>query len=66
MVNGTTPSTLKCDTYFCATPKTYPSDLSDEQWELLKDFVAQGSMRRPRKVDVREVINAILYPKKMS
>ena len=41
--------------------KTYPSDLTDEQWELLKDFVAQGSMGRPRKVDVREVINAILY-----
>jgi len=41
--------------------KTYPSDLSDEQWELLKDFVAQGTMGRPRKVDVRAVINAILY-----
>ena len=41
--------------------KTYPSDLSDEQWELLKDFVAQGKMGRPRMVNIREVINAILY-----
>ena len=39
----------------------YPSDLSDEQWELLKDFVAQGSIGRPRKVDVREVVNVIAY-----
>ena len=41
--------------------KAYPSDLSDEQWELLKDFVAQGKMGRPRTVSIREVINAILY-----
>lgn len=41
--------------------KTYPSDLSDEQWELLKDFVAQGKMGRPRTVNIREVVNAILY-----
>ena len=41
--------------------KAYPSDLSDEQWELLKDFVAQGKMGRPRTVNIREVINAILY-----
>ncbi len=41
--------------------KTYPSDLSDEQWELLKDFVAQGKMGRPRTVNIREVINAILH-----
>ena len=41
--------------------KAYPSDLSYEQWELLKDFVAQGKMGRPRTVSIREVINAILY-----
>ena len=41
--------------------KTYPSDLSDDQWSLLKDIVAQGKMGRPRTVDIREVINAILY-----
>ena len=41
--------------------KIYPSDLSDEQWELLKDFVTQGKMGRPRTVNIREVINAILY-----
>ena len=31
------------------------------QWELLKDFVAQGKMGRPRTVDTREVVNAIFY-----
>ena len=41
--------------------KTYPSDLSDEQWEQLKDFVAPGNMGRPRTTNIREVINAILY-----
>lgn len=40
---------------------TYPSDLSDEQWELLKNFVAQGKMGCPRTVNIREVIDAILY-----
>jgi len=41
--------------------KTYPSDLSDEQWELLKDFVAQEKMEHPRTVNICEVIEAILY-----
>ena len=41
--------------------KTYPSDLSDEQWELIKDFAIQGKMGRPRMVNVREVVDAILY-----
>ena len=41
--------------------KTYPSDLSDAQWEQLKDFVAPGKMGRPRTINTREVINAILY-----
>ena len=41
--------------------KTYPSDLSDEQWELIKNFATQGKMGRPRTVNIREVIDAILY-----
>ena len=41
--------------------KIYPSDLSDAQWEQLKDFVAPGKMGRPRTINTREVINAILY-----
>ena len=40
---------------------TYPSNLSDAQWEQLKNFVAPGKMGRPRTVNTREVINAILY-----
>ena len=42
--------------------KSYPSDLTDEQWDLL--FPALPPARpggRPRTVDLREVINGILY-----
>ena len=38
----------------------YESDLSDEQWELVRPFV-ESRMGRPAKVDRREVINAIFY-----
>lgn len=42
--------------------KSYPSDLTDAQWELIADLlpVAQAT-GRPREVDLREVINTILY-----
>lgn len=42
--------------------KPYPSDLTDEQWELIA-LVLPGAKPggRPRAVDLREVINAILY-----
>lgn len=39
----------------------YPSDLSDKEWEIIKPFVEQGKNGRPRKVDTREVVNAIFY-----
>ena len=42
--------------------KSYPSDLTDEQWDVL--FPALPPARtggRPRTVDLREVINGILY-----
>ena len=42
--------------------KPYPTDLSDEQWEFIEHLVPpalQGG--RPRKVVMREVMNAILY-----
>ena len=40
----------------------YPSDLTDEQWELVEPALARnGTWGRPREVDVREVINALLY-----
>lgn len=42
--------------------KPYPTDLSDAQWTLLEPLIPspkQGG--RPRTIDLREVINAILY-----
>jgi putative transposase len=43
--------------------KSYPSDLTDEQWALLEPLVPheEAKLGRPREVDYREVINAILY-----
>lgn len=40
----------------------YPSDVTDEQWELLTPLLARnGTWGRPRTVDLREVVNAIFY-----
>ena len=42
--------------------KAYPTDLTDEQWAILEPLVPpvkQGG--RPRAVNIREVINTILY-----
>ena len=40
----------------------YPSDVTDEQWELLTPVLARnGTWGRPREVDLREVVNAIVY-----
>jgi len=43
--------------------KAYPSDLTDEQWSLLEPLLPPDveGLGRPREVDFREVINAILY-----
>ena len=44
--------------------KSYPSDLSDEQWARLEPLIpAARSNRggRPREIDMREVINTLLY-----
>lgn len=42
--------------------KPYRSDLTNEQWELVKDRLPAGkSTGRPRKVNLREVVNAIQY-----
>jgi len=44
------------------TRKAYPTDLSDEQWAILESLIPLGKRGgRPREVDMREVINAILY-----
>jgi putative transposase len=42
--------------------KTYPSDLTDCQWNLIKDLLPAAKTRgRPRELDMRQVLNAILY-----
>src|SRR5260370_32255804 len=42
--------------------KAYPSDLTDEQWPLVEPEVRSPMPGgRPRKTDMREVVNAILY-----
>jgi putative transposase len=44
---------------------TYPSDLTDAQWAVLEPLVARARRAdgrgRPRAVDLREVVNAVLY-----
>ena len=40
----------------------YPSDLTDEQWAILAPLIPSAHTNcRPRQVDMREVIDAILY-----
>ena len=42
--------------------KVYPSDLTPKQWQLIKPHLpAEKPNGRPRKTDLREVINAMLY-----
>jgi transposase len=40
----------------------YPSDLTDSQWDLIKELIPPAKHGgRPRNLDVRQVVNAILY-----
>src|SRR5215213_8707743 len=42
--------------------KSYSTDLTDEQWKEIEQFMpAPKRVGRKRKVDLRDVINAILY-----
>lgn len=45
--------------------KRYPSDLTDQQWELIEVLIPRSRRSpkggRPRSVNMREVINTILY-----
>ena len=42
--------------------RAYPSDLTDEQWAVLEPMLPAAKKRgRPRSVDLREVINGMLY-----
>ena len=41
--------------------KPYPSDLTDDQWAILEPLIPVNTDGRPRVVDMREVVDAILY-----
>lgn len=42
--------------------KRYPSDLTDDEWAILHPLLPEGKPGgRPRRVDLREVSNAIFY-----
>ena len=42
--------------------KPYPSDLTDAQWQLLEPLLPAAKRGgRPRKTDLREVVNALFY-----
>src|SRR5512135_3873701 len=41
--------------------KPYPSDMTDEQWAILEPLIPVSSLGRPRDVEMREVLNAIVY-----
>ena len=41
--------------------KPYPSDLTDQQWEIVQPHIPVHRVGRPRKVDMREVLNTIFY-----
>jgi putative transposase len=41
--------------------KPYPSDLTDEQWAIIEPLIPVNRVGRPRRVDMREVLDTILY-----
>jgi putative transposase len=42
--------------------QTYPTDLTDRQWDCIKELIPHAKPGgRPRTVDMRQVMNAILY-----
>jgi putative transposase len=44
------------------TRKPYSTDLTDEQWEVLRPLLPDAKPGgRPRSADLREVVNAMLY-----
>ena len=40
---------------------TYPSDLSDKQWDLIKEHFATGNYGKSRKYSKRALTNAVFY-----
>ena len=41
--------------------QTYPTDLKYTEWQLIEDFFPTNHMGRPRKWEMWQIINAILY-----
>jgi putative transposase len=41
--------------------RNYPSDLSDEQWQIIKALLPKPATRGRKPLDRREILNAILY-----
>src|SRR5436305_13537586 len=39
----------------------YPSDVTDEQWAMIRDLIPVYPGGRPRKTDLRDVVDAIFY-----
>jgi putative transposase len=39
--------------------QTYPSDATDAQWDLIEPRLPRSFGGRPRKTDLRDVVNAI-------
>src|SRR5512144_2980413 len=44
--------------------KPYPSDLTDQQWDIVEPLIPVNRVGRPRKVNMREVLNSIFYQAK--
>ena len=44
--------------------QTYPSDLTDEQWAIVEPLIPPSRGGRPRTIDLRPIINGILYRNK--
>jgi putative transposase len=44
------------------TKQLYPTDLTDSQWDLIKEMIPLASPNgRPRELEIRNVVNAIFY-----
>lgn len=44
------------------TTFTYPTDLTDRQWDCIRDLIPAAKRRgRPRLLEMRQVLNALLY-----
>lgn len=44
------------------TRKSYPSDLTDAEWTILKPLLpTEHQIGTPREVELREVVNALMY-----